>query len=209
MNISLIGMSNCGKTYWSKKLEAVGFKRFGCDDIIEEKLEKELKNLGFSGINDVAKWMGQPYERKYTKTSKMYLNFEKEAMNYILDGIEKGLENKKNMVIDTTGSMIYIGETIMKRLKELTTIIFLDTPRSVIQEMFDSYMKKPKPVYWGSSFTRLGKETGIKAIKRCYPILLNFRRNKYLLNSHIKLDYYLLRKPGLSVDDFLMFVGKR
>ena len=40
MKISIVGMSGSGKTYWSKKLESEGFKRFCCDDLIEEKLEK-------------------------------------------------------------------------------------------------------------------------------------------------------------------------
>ena len=67
-------MSGSGKSYWSKKLQAKGFKRFCCDDLIEKKLENELKKLGYSGIQDVAKWMGQPFDTQYLRSSKEYLN---------------------------------------------------------------------------------------------------------------------------------------
>ncbi|MBD3202988.1 hypothetical protein GF327_01730, partial [Candidatus Woesearchaeota archaeon] len=68
MIISMIGMSNSGKTYWSKKLEKkYNFQRYTCDDIIRKKLKKILKKQGFSGIKDVSEWMGQPYEKRYEK----------------------------------------------------------------------------------------------------------------------------------------------
>ena len=36
--LSFIGMSNIGKTYWSKKLQGVGFKHIDCDDLIEKNV---------------------------------------------------------------------------------------------------------------------------------------------------------------------------
>lgn len=202
MILSLIGMSNCGKTYWSKKLEFIGFKRFGCDDIIEKKLKKELKSLGFSGINDVSKWMGQPYEKQYPKTSNKYIEFEKESLNEIL----KILNNKsinENIVIDTTGSVIYHEEKILKQLQKLSKIVLLDTPKSVLQEMFTLYIRNPKPVYWGESFIIKENEKPTVALARCYPKLLNYRQRKYIRYANITLDFSILRKLNLTLDNFL------
>src|SRR5437868_5591313 len=124
MKISLIGMSGSGKTYWSKKMEKKGFIRFCCDDLIENKLHEELKSLGYKGgIKDLAKWMGQPYEKKYRITSKKYVSIEKQVMKEVLNTVEKQFD--KNLIIDTTGSVIYTGNRILERLKNLTKVIFL------------------------------------------------------------------------------------
>lgn len=202
MIISLIGMSNCGKTFWSRKLEALGFKRFSCDDYIEKRLEMVLKNSGFSGISDVAKWMGQPYDKQYMETSKKYLELERESLDYILRYPNSGLRYY-NIVIDTTGSIIYTGRNIMEELSQLTTIVYLDTPITVRGEMCQLYFQNPKPVIWGDSYKKTYGESAFKALKRCYPDLLEYRCKKYKEYAHITLDYFLLRKPGLTTDDFL------
>lgn len=202
MILTLIGMSNCGKTYWSKKLEASGFQRFGCDDIIEKKLEKELRKLGYLGINDVAKWMGQPYDIQYQKTSKKYLEFEKKTLQEIIKVLMTE-DEQNDLVIDTTGSVIYHGENIIKQLQKLSKIVLLDTPKFVLQEMFTSYIRNPKPVYWGENFNTKENEKFAEALARCYPKLLHFRQNKYRKYADISLDYLFLRKRDLSAPDFL------
>ena len=85
MKLSIIGMSGSGKSYWSKKLqEEKGFKRFCCDDIIEQKLSHELKKFGYSGLHDVGKWMGQPFDPQYVKRSKnIYILRTKQRMKYL------------------------------------------------------------------------------------------------------------------------------
>ena len=50
MKLSLIGMSNSGKSYWSKKLEDYGFKRFSSDDYIEEILEEDEVSIAEAGF---------------------------------------------------------------------------------------------------------------------------------------------------------------
>ncbi|MDA2921939.1 hypothetical protein MYX07_01595 [Patescibacteria group bacterium AH-259-L07] len=80
MILSLTGMSGSGKTYWSQKLTDHGFSRICCDDLIEEKLAPELVKLGYSGIADVAAWLGQPYEPKFKENEAQYLKFEKQIL---------------------------------------------------------------------------------------------------------------------------------
>ncbi len=202
MIISLIGMSNSGKTYWSKKLEAIGFKLFSCDDYIRIKLGTVLKHFGFSGFSDVARWMGQPFDKQYLETSKKYLEFERESLDIILRHLEFGTRYQ-NIVVDTTGSIIYTGNDIIEELSKLTTIIYLDTPITVRQEMCKLYFQNPKPVLWGDMYKKRNGESDEKALKRCYPDLLNFRSKKYKKYAHITLDYFLIRQPGITTDDFL------
>lgn len=208
MIISLIGMSNSGKTYWSKKLESAGFIRFSCDDYIEDKLSKELKKLGYSGISDVSKWMGQPYEKQYPQASKKYLNFEVESLNEIIRKLEKG-NIGKDMVIDTTGSVIYTGDKIMKDLARLSTIIYLDTPPEVRQKMCQLYFQNPKPVIWGDSFKKVNGERDVETLKICYPNLLEYRSKKYKKYARATLDYFLLRKQDITVNDFFELMGEK
>ncbi|MBI2036348.1 hypothetical protein HYT17_01850 [Candidatus Microgenomates bacterium] len=211
MKISLIGMSNSGKTHWSTKLsrelERAGFVRFAADELIEKKLETVLKKLGFAGIHDMARWMGQPYEKRYQTNSQKYLALEKEAMEEILSSLQK-LTKSKNIVIDTTGSVIYLGDKLMSRLKKLTAIVYLDTPESVQKQMYENYIKNPKPVIWGDSFRKLNGESDFAALSRCYPKLLAFRTKRYKKYANIVLDYFMLREKNFSAEQFVKHLPK-
>jgi len=98
--ISLIGMSGAGKTYWSKKLAKTGFDRICVDNIIEEKLAPSLRKLGFLGIQDMAIWMGQPYEQYYQTRAGEYLNQERHlAINRLLVANESRVSDEDEGVV--------------------------------------------------------------------------------------------------------------
>ncbi|RJQ36559.1 hypothetical protein C4559_04815 [Candidatus Microgenomates bacterium] len=208
MKISLIGMSGTGKSHWAKKLEKNGFLRICCDDLIEEKLGEELKVFGYSGIKDVAKWMGQPYNKQYPITSKKYLSLEKKIMEEIINNLKNDFYKNKNIVIDTTGSVIYTGKRILQSLSELTKIIYLDVCDSLIKEMHKLYLRDPKPVIWGNIFKKKANETNKQALTNCYPKLLEYRAKKYKLFAKKTLDYFSLRKPNITSEKFLKLISK-
>jgi shikimate kinase len=202
MKLSLIGMSGSGKTYWAQKLEEVGYTRFTIDDIIEAKLGDELKKNGFSGIHDLAKWLGQPYEPQYQEHSDRYVDLEIEAMDEVFEKVSAMKESDK-VIIDTTGSVIYHGAATLHTLETLTKVIYLDTPDEVKDEMYEKYKKDPRPVIWGKSFYRIGDETNEAALARCYPELLSNRAKKYERHAHVTLDYHLLRSELFTTEMFL------
>jgi len=202
MIISLIGMSNSGKTYWSKKLESYGFKLFSCDDYIENRLETVLKSLGLHGTDGMAKWMGQPFDKQYPQTSKQYLELERESLDNIIQYLQHR-KDYKNIVVDTTGSIVHIGGKIVDELAKLTTIIYLDTPAEIRHWMCELYFKNPKPVIWGDHYKIAYGESQLDALKRCYPNLLEYRCRKYREYAHMTLDYFLLRKAGFTTKNFL------
>ena len=41
---------------------------------------------------------------------------------------------------------------LMNYLKKLTKIIYLETPKSSLEEMVKKYIDDPKPVIWGNTF---------------------------------------------------------
>lgn len=205
MKLSIIGMSGIGKTFWSKKLVRKGFKRFCCDDLIEERLNRELKALGFSGIKDVAKWMGHPFDVQYSKTSKKYLNYEREILKELIAKLENSAD--ANIVVDTTGSVIYLEGSILRKLAKITKIVYLETPQSVIQKMFEVYINDPKPVIWGKSYKKKQGENELEALKRCYPKLLKCRSDKYKKLAQITFGHGLLRE-NFTVEDFVQMVKK-
>lgn len=204
MKLSLIGMSEVGKTMWAKRLEALQYKRFSCDDVIEEKLGAELLPLGYSGIEDVAKWLGQPYEERYTKNSKRYLELEEESMKEILDTARA--DEDSDIVIDTTGSVIYLDESIVSRMKDETTVVYLETPQSVQDEMYELFLAYPKPLMWADQFAMQAGESKQQALARCYPELLRTRTEKYRQYADVTIDYYNVRKDDFSPDDFISLI---
>lgn len=199
--ISLIGMSNGGKTYWSKRLEEKGFRRYCCDDLIEDQLGPELKVLGYAGIQDVAKWMGQPFDPQYPETSRKYLDFEGEVVSEVLERV--GRSKARRVVIDTTGSIIYLAEDILQELSERTRVVYLETPDNVKDEMYKAYLENPKPVIWGESFTRVSGEINMQTLGNCYPRLLAYRAERYARLAHVTLGFRDLRDPNFTVDNFM------
>lgn len=195
MHLSLIGMSNSGKSYLSKKLKEHDFTILCCDDIIAQRLD-------LVGVGDVASWMGQPYEPRHKERSAQYQQLESAVMHEILNQISVTSPDK-NVVVDTTGSVIYTGDDILRELVKKTTVIFLDTPPHVKDEMYHSYIREPKPVIWGDQFSPRKSESPLDTLARCYPQLLEYRINKYKQLAHITLDYFWLRHPKWTADDLL------
>lgn len=206
MKISLIGMSGVGKTHWAKKLESYGFRRFSCDDWIEEALGKELQQLGYVGLQGIAQWMGQPYEKRYKQTSKRYLQLEEKVLDTILKRIEH-IPSNENLVIDTTGSIVYLENRLIKKLAELTTIIYFQTAKDALERMFQQFCRDPKPVIWKHSFEKRAGESNQKALYTCYPKLLAWRAKRYQEISHIMINDFQLREKFFTVDTLKNRIG--
>ena len=200
-------MSNVGKTYWSKKLESVGFERFGCDDMIEERLEKELRNQGFNGIHDVAKWLGQPFEPQYERNSKKYLEIEKNVMGKVIDKLCYHDTYHGNIVVDTTGSVIYTGGDTLKSLANLSTVVLLDVSNEALDALYESYIREPKPVVWGESFKKQNGESDMQALRLCYPKLLQYRTVHYKRLAHKVVEAETLRAAHFDAYQFLQLLN--
>jgi len=175
--LSFVGMSNIGKTYWSKKLHNIGFGHFSCDDLIEAKLGPSLNELGYAGIEDVSRWLGQPHDEKFATNQQKYLSFEREVMEDIFAQIKNG--KKQNTIIDTTGSVIHTGRNLCDRLKQYSMVIYIEASENMKEKMFKQYLEEPKPVVFGDVYNQKEGETSIQALSRCYRKLLDLRSVLY------------------------------
>lgn len=205
--LTLVGMSNVGKTYWSKQLaQSQGFTHLCCDDLIEAELSDVLQELGYSGIADMAKWLGQPYDPQFPTNQQKYLDLEIQTVQDIINQLEAGsLEG--NTVIDTTGSVVHTSPEICEKLDELTTVIYLEATPAMQEEMFKLYIAEPKPVVWGEIYSPKAAEKPEEALARCYPKLLAYRSQLYAKMSHVTIH----RETSLgmkNVDEFLSYVKK-
>jgi len=206
MRLSLIGMAGSGKSYWSRNLSRQGFTRFCCDDMIADKLAPELKKLDGNTMN-VSEWMGFPYEPYYAERESRYLAYEIEVMSEIIEYLEHPDNiGEQNIVIDTTGSVIYTGHEILIELERLTTVVHLETPPEVQGQLLKEYISKPHPMLWQNTFNKKPHESRKQALIRCYPRLFSSRQQLYERYADVTLDYFALRNKDWRANDFLRAV---
>lgn len=181
--LCLIGMSGSGKTFWSNQLAHVGYRVISCDGRIEEKLKPDLTAADHRGIGGIAAWMGWPDSATYREREKKYLQCEIAVMNEILLELEEAGEEK--IVIDSTGSVIYTGEEICRRLRQMAKVIYLEASAKEQAVLTERYLQDPKPVLWGPHFVRRANEDPRETVARCYPQLIEHRRQLYEKYAHV------------------------
>jgi len=199
--LSFIGMSGAGKSHWTGKLAAAGFRVISIDDRIEKKLARELSAGGHYGIGGVAAWMGWPDQPDYRDREQKYLASEIESMREALDEVEASGED--GIVLDTTGSMVYTGEAICRRLQRLTTVVYLAASPGEENILIARYLSDPKPVLWGSLFSPRPGESARDAVARCYPQLIAHRKQLYERFAHIIVLMAHLREAAPDARGFL------
>ncbi len=205
LGLCVVGMSNVGKTRWSELLEGAGFDNVCCDEIIEAEVADELLSLGYSGgINDMAKWLGQPYDEQFARNQKRYMEIELEKMKAIVGELQNG-PPKKNTIIDTTGSVAHTHPAIRQALSKLTTVVYLEATADMRDTMFKRYMADPKPVIWEGIFSPEPSETNEEALTRCYPNLLEHRSSRYAEMAHVTVPHNV-SFPMLEIKDTAGFL---
>jgi shikimate kinase len=185
IRIALVGMSGTGKTFWAKRLAADGFQSISCDDRIEELLRTHLAAAGHAGINGVAAWMGWPDSPTYAQREADYLAAEIATLDQLLTELERN--PSRELVLDTTGSVIYTGNNVLMRLRRQMTIVYLAASPEEQQLLIQRYLTDPKPVLWRGAFQPKNGETPRETVSRCYPTLAAARRQSYEALAHCTL----------------------
>ncbi|MGC9963969.1 MAG: hypothetical protein ABSE08_01020 [Syntrophobacteraceae bacterium] len=209
MLLSVIGMSGSGKSYWAEKLSRRGFRRFCLDSLIAQKISAKLGREDGS-LMTLGEWMGFPFQDGYQGREDLYLSAEKQLMTEVLDWIEENAcaGSDENVVVDTTGSVIYVGEDILNRLRSLTTVINFTFPTVVREAMLRQYMSNPRPVLWRGFFNQEHGESVEDALFRCYHELLDSREIAYRELTDIEIDYFTRNSPVFRIVDFLEIATK-
>ena len=203
MRLSLIGMSGSGKSYWSMRLAELGFHRFCCDDLIEAELGSELLAEDGTAVG-LGEWMGFPFEPHYEERESAYLEYERKVLAEVLGEIKRGAVNPDlKIVIDTTGSVIYTGEEILRSVCRHTTVVHLATPPEVKEQMLKVYVTNPRPILWRDLFRKMKDETNQQALARCYPRLLHSRERLYEKYADVTITYHNRNTKNFTVNNLL------
>ncbi|MFW5774834.1 MAG: shikimate kinase [Chitinivibrionales bacterium] len=202
LRISLIGMSGTGKSFWSFQLAARNFVRYGCDDMIERHLARQI--FGREKAFDMGKWLGFPYDPGYHDRERLYLAREVEVLVDIFHTLGSDeTVGQQPTVIDTTGSVIHTGRSVLDELSQKTTIVHLETPPEVLKRMRAAYLRHPRPVLWAQHFTRGQDETNQQALARCYEHLLVNRERQYRQYANKTIGWDQRHRPDFSIEDFI------
>jgi shikimate kinase len=207
LRIALIGMSGTGKTFWTKRLALAGHPSVCCDDRIEQRLRPHLQGGGYSGINGVASWMGWPDTPTYAQREAEYLAEEIAALDEVLTDLER--DPSRELILDTTGSVIYTGNNLLLRLRRHMTVVYLAATPEQQKLLIERYLNDPKPVLWRGAFQPRKNETPSETVARCYPTLIAARRQSYQALAHCSIPVAELRDSDLDAAAFLAKVNAR
>lgn len=176
LRLAFVGMSNAGKSYRSKILKNEG-------DFFWYQVDAEIqKKLGFTEMEEISSWLGYPNTPTYKERESQYLNAESRCTK--VDFLDT---EGKNLVFDTTGSVIYLADETLDWLKHDCLIVNLDVGEGAIDTMLGKFITDPKPVIWKDFFETIPGESEKETILRCYPKLLTDRLARYRTLAHITI----------------------
>lgn len=199
--IAMVGMSNCGKSHWSSQLSRHhSFHLICVDERIETAIEPQLSALGFSGIDGMAEWMGFPTDDRFIGNQNTYLRLEEHIT------AASPPQPGRNTVLDTTGSVVYLSEDTLSRLRTQYLVVHLEASDDMLDVMTNSYFETPKPVVWGDAFNRHEGETPNQALRRCYPNLLRERRKRYAALAHLTVPATVSLSRDVDMKAFLRYI---
>jgi len=206
LRLALIGMSGSGKSYWTQRIAAAGYRAVSCDTQIEQRLAGALQSGGYARINGVAAWMGWPDSPTYAEREAAYLAEEIATLDEVLTGLEKNLA--QNLVLDTTGSVIYVGNHLLHRLRKHMLVVYLAASHGEQELLIRRYLEDPKPVLWRGAFQARKEEASRDTVARCYPALIAARRQSYAALAHCSIPVAELRELSVHEEKGEDFAGK-
>jgi shikimate kinase len=206
-HLAFIGMSGTGKTFWSRRLADAGHRIVSCDDLIGRRLAEHLPNGDGASVNDLAEWMGWPDSASYAEREAQYLAEEIGVLDEVLTEVERHPE--KSLMLDTTGSVIYTGNHLLRRMRRDLTVVYFAASQAEEQLLMERYLSDPKPVLWRGAFRAKAGELPRETVARCYPALMAARRQSYEALAHVTLPVAELRGAAYDVEKFMAEIRRQ
>lgn len=189
LKVAFIGMSNIGKSYTAMRLATkYDFTLIEVDKIIWE-------NLGHDSMDAFAEWQGHPYTQGYNEREKHSISLETDATRKALK------TTKRNPIIDTTGSVIYTNEEVLKTLNDDYYAVYIEAMEDHIERLKVQYFKQPKPLVWAGHYKKLDGKTETESILECYPKLLASRGKSYAKHADVTLPSTMILNLDMSIED--------
>lgn len=189
LKTAFIGMSNIGKSYTAMRLAT----KFDFTLIEVDKLIWE--NLGHDSMDAFAQWQGHPYTEGYSERESHSISLETEATRKALK------TDKRNPMIDTTGSVIYTDKDVLDALSEEYYVVYIEAMEDHLERLKVQYFKQPKPLIWADHYETLEGKTQRESILECYPKLLSARGQLYAKHADVTLPSTLILNPDVKIDD--------
>lgn len=215
LRVAFVGMSNIGKSRLAKDLERKGgWTRFDIDKQIGQTMD-----LG--DLRNMAAYLGFPTSPTYLEREKEFLEKEeietRRALEW-LDTVDSSNEYAPtNIVLDTTGSVVYLKPAIIREIKKRFLVVHVGTSAKDVDELFHTYKETPKPVVWHGMYKQaphsdlLGLSTpeseAQKDLEYSYRALLADRLMRYTLMADVTINRFLLYKPK-TVPEMLKAIEK-
>lgn len=189
LKVAFIGMSNIGKSYTAMRLATkYNFNLIEVDKLIWE-------NLGHDSMDAFAQWQGHPYSKGYNEREKHSISLETQATRKALK------TNKRNPIIDTTGSVIYTDEDVLETISAEYYIVYIEAMEDHLERLKVQYFKQPKPLIWAGHYKKLKGKTKIESILECYPKLLTSRGKAYTKHADVTLPSTMILNPDVGIED--------
>ncbi len=204
MRLALVGMSGAGKTYWSQRLAESGYLHLCCDDLIAARLGLDSSDSEES-IAVLSEWMGFPWDDGYRDRAQQYRQHEADVLESALawapgDGTER-------VVLDTTGSVIYLESGLLGRMRDLFVVLHLETTLEVQEEMAESFISRPTPLIWPEEYGPDLFADELDSLRSLFPRLLQERERLYSDLSHLGVPLAMRGSPDFGPVDILEIAG--
>lgn len=204
MVIGLIGMAGIGKSRWAARLANAGFRALHCDDLIAERLRITYRADTVT-VYDIGRWMGFPYEAHYAERERIYLACE----HAVMEEIAERIVGEEYIVIDTTGSIVYLDAALLERIKRRAIMVYLADDANLRARLLEDYLARPRPIVWNGMYQPRPGETPEATLARCYPQLARTRAALYQQMSDVVIEPHYHRNPAFTVTDFLGMINER
>lgn len=204
MRLALVGMSGTGKTYWSQRLAESGYLHICCDDLIADRLGLDSSD-SVESIAALSAWMGFPWDDGYRDRAQQYRQHEADVLESALAWVPG--DGTERVVLDTTGSVIYLESGLLGRMRDLFVVVHLVTPLEVQEEMAESFISRPTPLIWPEEYGPDLFADELDSLRSLFPRLLQERERLYSDLSHIGVPLAMRGSPDFGPVDILEIAG--
>ena len=104
-------------------------------------------------------------------------------------------------MIDTTGSVIYTDEDVLKYLRQNYYIVYIEAMEDHLERLKVQYFKHPKPLVWAGHYEKLEGKTKIESILECYPKLLTSRGKAYAQQADATVSSTMILNPDVKIEN--------
>ena len=104
-------------------------------------------------------------------------------------------------MIDTTGSVIYTDEDVLKYQRQNYYIVYIEAMEDHLERLKVQYFKHPKPLVWAGHYEKLEGKTETESILECYPRLLASRGKAYMRQADTILPSTMILNPNVTIEN--------